>query len=138
MAQQIAQVASEFERQRTGHSPQSVNVVMSGDTLVITLHGSLSAGEKILCGSPDGAAKVHEFHRQLFMTSCAMLLEKIKAITGVGVREAKAELGTSAGGVAQVFATGTMVQVYLLAGDLPMAGWSGSDPESPRHLTEIA
>lgn len=39
IAQQIAQVAIAFERERTGHAPKSVTVVMSDKTLVITLHG---------------------------------------------------------------------------------------------------
>ena len=34
--------ASAFEERRTGHVPQSVTVVLSEDTLVITLHGDLS------------------------------------------------------------------------------------------------
>jgi uncharacterized protein YbcI len=42
MAQQVAQAASAFEQRRTGHVPRSVTVVLSEDTLVITLHGALS------------------------------------------------------------------------------------------------
>ena len=34
MAQQIAQVASAFEEQRTGHAPRSVTVVLSDNTLL--------------------------------------------------------------------------------------------------------
>jgi len=129
MAQKIAQAASEFERARTGHPPKSVTVVMSGDTLVITLHGSLSPGEKALAQSPDGAAKVQDFHRQLFLTSCETLRQQIKAITGVEVREATAEVETSTGTVVQVFSTGTMVQVYLLAGNVPADSWCGNDSD---------
>src|SRR5437016_5715248 len=66
MAQQVAQAASAFQQQRTGHAPKSVAVVLSGDTLLITLHGALSPAEMALAGSPAGAAKVQEFHRQLF------------------------------------------------------------------------
>ena len=102
-AQRIARVASEFERERTGHPPQSVSVVMSGDTLVITLHGSLSAGEKALAQSPEGAARVLELHRQLFASSSMKLQEQIKAITGVEVRESKAEVETTTGAIVQVF-----------------------------------
>jgi uncharacterized protein YbcI len=131
MAEQIALAASEFERQRTGHPPQSVTVVMSGDTLVITLHGSLSPGEKALAQSPKGAAQVLEFHQKLFATSCETLRQKIKAITGVEVREAKAEVETSTGTVVQVFTTGSMVQVYLMAGNVPTESWSGNNPEGP-------
>jgi uncharacterized protein YbcI len=130
MAQQIARAASEFERQRTGHAPQSVTVVLSGDTLVITLHGSLSPGEKVLAQSPEGAAQVQEFHRQLFLTSYETLRLKIKAITGVDVREAKAEVEPSTGTVVQVFTTGTMVQVFLLAGNVAPDTWTGQNPEA--------
>jgi hypothetical protein len=34
MAQQIGRAASAFERQRTGHVPKSVSVVLGGDTLM--------------------------------------------------------------------------------------------------------
>src|SRR4051812_34152753 len=64
MAQQIAQAASDFERQRTGHAPKSVTVVLSDDTLVITLHGALTPAEKALVQSSAGAVQVQEFHRQ--------------------------------------------------------------------------
>jgi len=45
-ARRIARAANAFEEQRTGRSPQSVTVVLSEDTLVITLHGMLSPAEK--------------------------------------------------------------------------------------------
>ena len=49
VAQQIAQAAIAFQQQRTGHEPQSVAVVLSGDTLLIPLHGELSpAGRWLL------------------------------------------------------------------------------------------
>jgi hypothetical protein len=65
VAQQIAQAAIAFQQKRTGHTPQSVAVVLSGDTLLITLHGALSPAEKALAQNPEGAAQVQEFHRQL-------------------------------------------------------------------------
>src|SRR5258707_4957906 len=43
MAQQIAKAASDFEQQRSGHVPKSVNVVLSVDTLDIKLGRSLSS-----------------------------------------------------------------------------------------------
>ena len=57
MAEQIAQASSAFERGRTGHAPKSVNVVLSGDTLVITLRGALSPAETSLAKSPAGATR---------------------------------------------------------------------------------
>ena len=83
VAEQIAQAAIAFQQQRTGHEPQSVAVVLSGDTLLITMHGALSPAEKVLSQSPEGAAQVQEFHRQLFANSADDLRREIKRITGV-------------------------------------------------------
>ena len=58
MAQQVAQAASAFQQQRTGHAPKAVTVVLSDNTLVITLHGVLSPAEEALAKSPAGTAQV--------------------------------------------------------------------------------
>lgn len=126
MAQQIAQAASAFEKQRTGHAPNSVTVVLSEDTLVITLHGALSPAERALAQNPAGAAQVQDFHRQLFTSSAGPLREEIKRITGVEVREATAEVETHTGTVVQVFTSGTVVEVFLLARSVPADTWSGN------------
>ena len=126
MAKQVALAACDFEQQRTGNLPKSVTVVLSGDTVVITLHGALSPAEKALAKSPAGAAQVQDFHRQLFNNSADSLRQEIKRITGVEVREATAEVETTTGSMVQVFSTGTMVQVFLLADSVPADTWCGS------------
>ena len=126
VAQQIAQAAIAFQQKRTGHEPHSVAVVLSGETLLITMHGALSPAEKAMAQSPAGAAKVQEFHRQLFTSAADELRDEIKRITGVEVREATAEVETTTGTVVQVFATGTMVQMFLLARGVPADSWSGN------------
>jgi uncharacterized protein YbcI len=126
MAQQVAEAASAFQQQRTGHVPKAVTVVLSEGTLVITLHGALSAAEEALAKTPAGAAQVQDFHRKLFTSSCEPLRQEIKRITGVEVREATAEVEPSTGTVVQVFTKGTMVQVFLLAHGVPAEIWSGS------------
>ena len=127
MAQQIAQAAIAFEQRRTGnHVPKSVTVVLSEGTLVITLHEALSPAERALAKSPAGAAKMQEFHRQLFASSSDSLRQEIKRITGLDVREATAEVETSTGAVVQAFTTGAVVQVFLLAGSVPTDTWSGN------------
>ena len=136
MAHQIARAAIAFQQQRTGHAPKSVAVVLSGDTLVITLHGALSPAEKALAQSPAGAAQVQEFHRQLFSNSADALRQEIKRITGVAVREATAEVEPTTGTVVQVFTTGTMVQVFLLAQGVPAGSWSGSGSGASDHPQE--
>jgi uncharacterized protein YbcI len=128
MEQHIAEAASAFEQQRTGHVPKSVTVLLSEDILLITLRGALSPAEMTLAQTSAGLTQLQEFHRQLFATSSDSLRQKIKKITGVEVREASAEIETMASAVTQVFATGTVVQVFLLADSIGMERWNGSDP----------
>jgi uncharacterized protein YbcI len=125
MAKQLARVASAFQERQTGLVPKSVAVVLSDNTLVITLHEALSPAEKALAKSPAGAAQVQEFHRQLFVNDSDSLKQEIQKITGVEVREAAAEIETTTGTVMQVFATGTMVQVFLLAHSVSADLWNG-------------
>ena len=132
MAQQIGRAAIAFEQQRTGHGPKSVTVVLSDDTLVITLHGALSPAEQALANSPVGAAQVQEFHRQLFANAFDALRREIKRITGTDVREAGAEVEAAGGAVVKVFTTGTVVQVFSLAGRVPTDVWSDSPPPGRR------
>ena len=115
MAKQVAQVAIAFQKERTGHAPASVTVVLSDDTLVITLHDALTPAEKALARNPDGAVQVQEFHRQLFLSSSESLRNEIKRITGREVREAAAEVEPSSGTVVHAFTTGNVVQVFTLA-----------------------
>jgi uncharacterized protein YbcI len=130
-AQEIAEAAVAFEQKRTGHIPRSVTVVLCDNTLMITLHGALSPAERVLAQSPEGAAQVQEFHRQLFNSSADSLRREIKRITGVEVREAVAEIEPLSGTIVQAFTTGTVVQLFLLARDVPNETWSGRG--SPDH-----
>jgi uncharacterized protein YbcI len=126
MAQQIAQVAIAFEQRRTAnHGPKSVTVVLSAGTLVITLHEALSPAEKALAKTPDGAAQIQEFHRQLFANSSDWLRQEIERITGMKVREATAEVEPATGAVMHAFTTGDIVQMFQLGGSVSTETWSG-------------
>jgi uncharacterized protein YbcI len=124
MAEQIAQAATAFQQRRTGREPKSVSVVLSGDTLVVTLHGALSPAERAMAQTPDGAAKMQEFHRELFLSAADTLWQEIKRITGMDVREATAEVDPTTGAIVQLFTSGTMVQVFLLSGKVPSGSFS--------------
>jgi uncharacterized protein YbcI len=126
IAERLAHAASAFEQRLTGHAPKSVTVVMSGETLVITMHGALSPAERVMAQSPSGAAKVQELHRQMFLNSADALRLEIKEITGVDVRELAAEIEPTTGTVVKAFTSGTVVQVFLLAENVPTETWSGS------------
>ena len=131
MAQQVARAVTAFQQETTGHAPKAVTVVLSEDTLVVALHEALSPAEKDLARSPEGAAKVQEFHRQLFVNSSQSLREEIERITGVAVREAVAEVEPTTGAVVQAFTSSAMVQVFRLAHSVPDDNWSGSSLGGP-------
>lgn len=130
MAQEVAKVAIAYQTERTGHAPAAVTVVLSEDTLVISLHDALTPAEKSLALSAEGAIQVQEFHRQLFQSSSDLLREDIKRITGRDVREAVAEVEPASGTVVHAFTTGNVVQVYLLAASEPAALGCESEPSS--------
>jgi uncharacterized protein YbcI len=132
VAQQIALAVSAFEQRLTGRAPKAVAVVLSGETLVVTLHGALSPAELALARTPEGAAELQEYHRRLFAGSLDELRREIKRITGVEVREAAAEVEPATGTVVKAFTTGAVVQVFLLADRVPTDAWSenGSVPQS--------
>jgi len=136
MAQQVAQAISVFQEKRTGYPPKAVTVVLSDDTLVVTLHEALSPAEKDLSRTPEGAAQVQEYHRQLFKDSVDLLLEEIKRITGVAVGEAAAEVEATTGAVVHAFTTGTMVQVFQLAGGISADAWNGNGSSDQSQNTE--
>jgi len=130
MAQEIAEVVITFQQQTTGHAPKAVTVVLSQDTLVITLHEALSPAEKELAKNPAGAAQVEEFHRQLFRSSSQPLREEIERITGVTVREAVAEVEPTTGAVVQAFTSNATVQMFRLARSVPGDTYSSGGSES--------
>jgi uncharacterized protein YbcI len=114
VAQQITDVVNTFQKQNTGHTPTAVTVVLSEDTLVITLHEALSPAERALAKTAEGAAQIQEFHRQLFAASSKTLRQEVQRITGREVREATAEVEPKTGVIIHAFTTGTVVQVFLL------------------------
>jgi uncharacterized protein YbcI len=127
MARQVAEAVMAFQQQATGHAPEAITVVLSRDTLVVTLHEALSPAEKDMAKSPAGAAQVQEFHRLLFANSSQSLREEIRRITGAEVCEAVAEVEPASGAVVQAFTSSAMVQVFRLAQSVPNDSWSGPE-----------
>ncbi len=128
VAREIARAACAFEEKLTGRAPRDVAVVLSGETLVITLHGALSPAERALAQTPSGAAEVQEYHKRLFASSLDDLRREIKRIAGVEVREAVAEVEPATGTVVKAFTNGTVVQVFLLADQVPTGVWNAKGP----------
>lgn len=136
MAQQVAQAIITSQEQRTGYPPKAVTLVLSDETLVVTLHEALSPAEKALSRTPEGALQIQEYHRQLFQDSVDLLRQEIKRITGVAVGEAATEMETMTGAIVHAFTTGTMVQVFQLAGRIPASTWNGNGSNDLPHNTE--
>jgi uncharacterized protein YbcI len=124
----IAEMARSLQEQRTGRAPKAVTVVLSEDTLVVTLHDALTPAERALSRTPAGATQVQEFHRQLFSNSSELMRQEIKRITGRDVLEATAEIETTTGAVIHAFTTGAMVQMFLLTPQV--VPYTGTDADS--------
>ena len=114
MADQISLAASLIERRRTGHARKWLTVFLNADTMVITLHGALTAAEQSLIERQADAGRLEEFHRRLFTDDPASLWRKIRRITGMEVRDATAEVDTTNGTVVQVLTNNTVVKEFLL------------------------
>lgn len=125
MAQQVSDAVTKCQTERTGHAPKAVTVVLSLDTLVATIHEALSPAEVALSQTWKGAAQVQEYHRKLFLSSMGALRDEIKRITGVAIRESVAEVETTTGAIVHVYTSGSMVQVFPLAGSLSAEDWNG-------------
>lgn len=137
VAQQVANAARRFQEQNTGRPPTAVTVVLSNDTLVITLHDALSPAERALSKTPDGAAQVQDFHRQLFQTSVEALCLEIKRITGIAVCEAAAEVEPATGTIVHAFTKGNMVQVFQMAEGISQETWNSNPIAGPLQGTRV-
>ncbi len=134
ISQQLARAASRFQEQRTGHLPTAVTAVLLENTLVVNLDNALTPAERSLAKSPEGAARVQEFHRQLFADSAHVMRREIKRITGRQVREAAVEIETATGAVAHAFTDGAMVQVFLLTPEV--VPFTGTDRGPIEHADD--
>jgi uncharacterized protein YbcI len=124
VAQEIAEATMAFQRQCTEVTPASVTVVLGEKTLVVTLHEALSPAEKEMARTTEGAARVHEYHRQLFHDSAGTLHKELNRILGVEVSESTVDMQPPTGRVAEVFSTGDMVQVFRLSRPVATQTWS--------------
>lgn len=127
IAEQLAHTIRDFQIARTGHAPKAVTVVISESTLVFTLQDALTPAEMSLSESPEGAAQVREFHRALFQSSLTSLKSEIERIAGVSVCEADTEVEVETGAVVHVLKSGTVVQVFQLAGGLASEWMDGGN-----------
>ena len=132
VAQAIAQAAIAFQKECTGIAPQSATVLLGEDTLVVTLHDALSPAERLMARTPEGAAQVREYHRQLFQSSAGALHREFTRILGVEVRESSIDVEPALGRLVEVFPSGALVQVFRLSHTVAPEAWS--TPKTPPAL----
>ena len=137
VAQQVANAARHFQEKNTGRIPAAVIVVLSDDTLVITMQDALSPAEKALAQTTEGAAQVQDFHRKLFSSAMESLRQEITRITGIAVREAAVEVEPATGAIVHAFTTGTMVQVFQMADRMTQAAWNSSPQTNEERETRV-
>lgn len=125
-AQKIARIVWDYEIQNRGHVSQSVHVVLSGSTLVVTFHGALSRAELALVQTARGAEQIQEFQQSLFAESAPEMLREMEKATADFADRAVTESPFAAGTLVKVFETGTIVQVFLLSSIFPTDSWSGN------------
>ena len=135
MAQRIADAAIAYQMKWVSRAPESVTVELSADMLVITMHGESSPAGEAVARSSDGDARVQEFHRRLFASSSESMCQEIENITGAKVGESIA--GTAPAAVVQVFATGTMIQVFQLSRRVASDTWALPMPMPPQGRGRI-
>jgi uncharacterized protein YbcI len=127
IAQQLARSACVSERRQAFHGRDWVVVFLNETTIVIALHCSLTEAEKAQFQSPAGAARVREFHRQLFKNKSAPLVRQIKRLTGMEVMNTTVEFQPETDSVVHFITTNTVGEDFLRAVTLPVAS------QVPRH-----
>ena len=106
-----------------GSRDWSIGHCFRGIAIALQVHGVLSLAEQTLAETELGTATLRAFHQQLFQVCSDPLKRDIERITGLKVCEADNHKTTAA---VQVLSNGTVVQVFVLAGDLPAESWSGT------------
>jgi len=112
-SQQIAQSAIAFEEQRLGRKPLG-NGPSWWRYAGITMHGVCLLRTNPRC-NPISAATLQAFHQQLFQVCSDPLKRELERIHGAESLRTDNHKTTAA---VQVLSNGTVVQVFVLAGDL--------------------
>jgi uncharacterized protein YbcI len=115
IAQQLARSACVSEKRQAMQGRNWVVVFLNEKTIVIALHGSLTEAESSQLQSPAGAARVREFHRQLFKNKSAPLIRQIKRLTGMEVLDSTVEFEPETSSVVHLITTNTVGEEFLQA-----------------------
>ena len=131
IASQMADAAKAFQQHCMGHPVRESLVVLNDDMLVFTYYNSLSPSEVALVRSPQGTARVQEFHKRIFYGSAHLLVKEIHRITGVEVKESNVAIEPSNDPEAEPLVSGTVVQAFRLAKKISTNAWNAGIPSRP-------
>ncbi|QEL19858.1 Na-translocating system protein MpsC family protein [Limnoglobus roseus] len=102
VGQKIAQTVREIERRHMRHRRDWVAVFLNEETVVIAVHGILTAAESAIA---DTSAELREFQQRLFANIA--LVQRIESLSGMGVLDTTVELDPTTGDLALLFRTDT-------------------------------
>jgi len=140
MARQVARAVMAFQQKTTGHAPKAVTVVLSQDTLVVTLHEALDdATRRIVLEELRDKVfnpkilSISHCKREFDVTRITAQTDRgevtFQLRTRDDVREAVAEVEPTTGAVVQAFTRSAMVQVFRLAQSVPGDSWSSPEEQ---------
>ncbi len=121
-ARMVAQSAATFEHLLVGRVPSGATVVAGDNWLVITLHETLTAAERLQARDPAGARRVRQVHAAVFNRGLDPLRRHVIEGTGVVLRGAAVHVDTVNGSILKTLSTHPTVDVFLLGRPHPMLG----------------
>lgn len=122
LARRVARAIGAFEHVLLGRAPRSVTVVADGGRVVVSLHESFSSLERQLAADPPGCCRVEDFHRDMFESSYAALVQHVRRSTGIGLDAGIVHVDGGTGSILKTFTTEASVELLLLGQGLPALG----------------
>jgi uncharacterized protein YbcI len=109
----LGQAIHDCEKQQTSYGRRWQAVFLNEETMVIAIHGCLTAVEKVLTQNPVGAFQARKFSQHHFANIAAFLTGRIKGITGMEVIATTVEIEPTTGSVVLIFKTDTVAEECL-------------------------
>jgi len=121
-ARMVAQAAATFEHLLVGRVPTGATVVAGDGWLVLTLHETFTAAERLQARDPAGARRVRQVHSAVFNRGLDPLRRHVVEGTGIVLRGAAVHVDAVNGSILKTLSTHPTVDLFLLGRPHPMLG----------------
>jgi len=118
----VAQSAATFEHLLVGRGPTGATVVAGPDWLVLTLHETFTAAERLQALDAAGARRVRQIHAAVFARGLDTFRRHVAEGTGVVLRGAAVHVDPVSGSIVKTLSTHPIVDLFLLGRPHPMLG----------------